>query len=287
MHSTVALAILCLTLAVFSCAPYEPFVKVTNAPDHLASTARSGTIPPGATYTAQPYKIPPLDADWQVQYSGELDMEVDVDIFNLDLFDTGAVIFAVLHQRATFVICYFSAGSYEDWRPDSQIFPDQVLGKSMARWPGERWLDIRRIELLEPVINARMDLASEKGCDGVDPDNMNGYTNDSGFPLTFDDQLTYNIWLSEMAHAHGLSIGLKNDFEQTAQLEPYFDWALSEQCFYYNECDSLLPFIEHAKPVFNVEYELDPQQFCSRSKQLGIRSIRKHINLDAFIESCN
>ena len=142
-----------------------------------------------------------------------------------------------LHQDGRSVICYFSAGSYEDWRPDEADFPASVRGKPLDNWPGESWLDIRQIDTLSPIMGARLDLAVQKGCDGVEPDNVDGYSNDTGFPLTAAHQLAYNIWLAEEAHARGLSIGLKNDLDQIPELLPYFDWALNEQCFEYEECD--------------------------------------------------
>jgi hypothetical protein len=96
-------------------------------------------------------------------------------------------------------------------------------------------------------MGARMDLAKQKGCDGVEPDNIDGYTVDNkggGFKLTYNDQITYNMWLAKEAHLRDLSIGLKNDVDQVKDLVNYFDWALNEECWQYNECDTLKPFIK-------------------------------------------
>ncbi len=134
---------------------------------------------------------------WQIQYSGELDLDIEVDTFNLDLFDTPTEIIVELKKRGVFVICYFSAGSYEDWRLDAHKYPDDVLGYELEDWPGERWLDIRQIPALSPIIENRMDLAVEKGCDGVDPDNLDGFENKTGFPLTGNDQLVFNTYLAQ------------------------------------------------------------------------------------------
>ena len=41
------------------------------------------------------------------------------------------------------VICYFSAGSYEPYRPDAADFAAADLGNELVGWPGERWLDTR------------------------------------------------------------------------------------------------------------------------------------------------
>lgn len=40
----------------------------------------------------------------------------------------------------------------------------------MREWKGERWLDIRSVDAFE-VMKGRIRLASDKGCDGIDPDN--------------------------------------------------------------------------------------------------------------------
>ena len=106
-----------------------------------------------------------------------------------------------------------------------------MIGKNLDDWEGERWLDIRRLDVLGPIMEARMELCEDKGFDGIEPDNVDGYLNDTGFDLTYEDQLRYNIWLANAAHEHGLSIGLKNDMDQAADLLAYFDWALNEQCF--------------------------------------------------------
>jgi hypothetical protein len=228
----------------------------------------------------------PLHARWQIQYSGVLQTGIDVEVFNLDLVDTPAETISALHRRSVFVMCYFSAGSFEDWRPDAPRFPPQVLGKDLKGWPGERWLDIRRIDLLAPIMEARLELAVIKGCDGVDPDNLNGYENDSGFPLTMDDQMRYNLFLADAAHRRGLQIGLKNDLEQIPEMVEAFDWILNEECFTYGECEKLLPFLLAGKPVFVVEYELLPSQFCPQALQMGFNALHKNWELDAYRVDC-
>jgi hypothetical protein len=59
-------------------------------------------------------------------------------------------------------------------------------------------------------MEARMDLAVQKQCDGVDPDNVNGYETDTGFNLTASDQISFNVFIAQQAHNRGLSVGLKN-----------------------------------------------------------------------------
>ncbi|HLA44610.1 MAG TPA: endo alpha-1,4 polygalactosaminidase [Aggregatilineales bacterium] len=205
---------------------------------------------------------------WQLQLTGEIDISYDVEMYEIDLFDAPQEIIDRLHEDGRIVICYFSAGSREDWRPDADLYPAEVIGKALIGWEGENWLDVRQIDLLEQIITARLDLAVEKNCDGVDPDNVNGYSNDTGFSLTQEDQIAFNIWLSEEAHARGLSIGLKNSVDEIDVLVDYFDWELNEQCFEYDECDALLPFIEAGKAVFGVEYTGDPEEYCPQALEM-------------------
>ena len=255
----------------------------TESPVQITASAE-----PDTTAQQAPSEVTqlPLEMSWQIQYSGDMDYSLDVEMFNLDLFDTDAKTIAELKTRSIFVICYFSAGSIEDWRPDANDFPADTLGKSMEGWEGETWLDIRQIASLQSVMENRLDMAVDKGCDGVDPDNVNGYENDTGFPLTYEDQIAFNTFLANAAHERGLFIGLKNDLNQIQDLLPYFDWIINEECFSFNECDLLLPFIEAGKPVFLIEYELSPQEFCEQANQMNFNALHKNWELDAYRVTC-
>ncbi len=281
------LAILLLSAALAACAstptPPAPAPATETPAPPTALPPTSTPVPP--TPTAAIWQ-PSLISSWQIQYTGEIDTSLDVDIYNLDLFDTSSGTIAGLHTRGIKVMCYFSAGTFEDWRPDVDQFPASVLGNNLEDWPGEKWLDIRSLQILGPIMLARLDLARQKGCDGVDPDNVDTYTNDSGFPLTAADQLAYNIFLAEAAHQRGLAVGLKNDLEQIPELVGYFDWAVNEECFTYEECDLLLPFIEAGKPVFMIEYEVPPDEFCPHANELNFNAIHKTYELDAYRTAC-
>lgn len=230
--------------------------------------------------------IPTPGTSWQWQLTGEIDTSFDVQMYDLDLFDAPGNTIEDLHADGRIVICYFSAGSWEEWRPDAGLFPDSVKGNDLEGWPGEKWLDIRQLDVLRPLMEARLDLALQKGCDGVEPDNVDGFTNETGFPLTYKHQLAYNTWVANQAHARGLSVGLKNDLEQIPDLLPYFDWALNEQCFQYEECESLIAFIQAGRAVFGVEYELPPADFCPQANALNFDFLKKHLQLDAWQVAC-
>jgi len=232
---------------------------------------------------------PGVDTTWQWHLAETIDPSYDVDIYDVDLFDTDAGVVQSLKDQGRAVICYISVGSWEDWRPDVGQFPDEVIGEDYEGWPGEKWLDIRQIDLLAPIMQARLDECAAKGFDGIEPDNIDGYTNETGFPLTYADQLAYNIWLAEEAHTRGLSIGLKNDPEQVADLLPYYDWAMTEDCFDEGWCDEMLPFIKSGKPVFAAEYTdtgINLDDFCPQAIEMKISAILKNRVLDAYREAC-
>ncbi|MEP7158019.1 MAG: endo alpha-1,4 polygalactosaminidase [Chloroflexota bacterium] len=229
---------------------------------------------------------PRADATWQIQFSGRLDMTVDADVFDLDLFDTPISAVSELHAAGRRVVCYINAGAWESWRPDASRYARSVKGKKLDGWPGEKWLDIRRLGVLGPILKDRLDLCVAKGFDGVEFDNVNGYTNPTGFNLRRADQLAFNRWLAAESHERGLAVGLKNALELADELEPVFDFAILEQCFVYRECALAAPFIDAGKAVLDVEYDLARRRFCGRAADLGITAMRKHLELDAWRAAC-
>jgi len=271
--------------------PGEHTVRLRLANPHRGSGCRRGVRvdrlvlgpPPGAQ--PAPWRPAP-DTTWQWQLTGRVDLSVDAAMYDIDLFDNSADVVRGLHDRGRRAVCYISAGTFERWRPDAAAFPASVLGKPLEDWPGERWLDIRRRAILAPILERRLDLCAAKGFDGVEADNVDGYSNGSGFRLTAADQLAFNRFLARAAHARGLSIGLKNDLEQVPRLEPSFDWALDEQCFQYHECDRLAPFVRARKAVFVAEYELSTASFCPAARAAGLMAMRKRLDLDSWRETC-
>ena len=251
----------------------------------LDAAPASADPPPPVACTGSPCWRPPARTSWQIQLQGKLKTSVAATLYDVDLFDTSTATVAALHAAGRKVACYFSAGSFEDWRPDVAKFPAAVKGGGNG-WPGERWLDIRRLDILMPIMEARLNLCKAKGFDTADPDNVDGYTNVTGFPLTGADQLAYNAAIANAAHARGLTVALKNDLNQTGQLVSYFDWALNEQCFKYQECQLLAPFTAAGKAVMNIEYNLSPKKFCPTANAWNFNSLKKPMNLKAGRKPC-
>src|SRR5215210_3827737 len=155
------------------------------------------SFPRSASSSSQPASSwwhPTVGLTWQWQIgNNEIDMSILADVYDIDLYVEQSII-DELHAKGCKLICYMSVGSWEDWRPDKDSFPPEVLGKDYEGWKGEKWLDIRQMDKLAPILLERLDLCKSKGFDAVEPDNMEIYTNDTGFPLTYEDQLRFARW---------------------------------------------------------------------------------------------
>lgn len=263
-------------------------VRVSEAATTLSTSAVSQN-----TITNPTRWMPSLTDTWQIQLQGTINTGYNVAIYNIDLFDTPQATINALKAQGKRVVCYFSAGSSENWRSDFSKFKAADMGNALDGWAGERWLDTRSANV-RAIMQARMDLAKSKGCDGVDADNVDGYTNKPGFPLTAATQLDYNRFLADQAHARGLAIGLKNAVALLADLASSYDFALNEQCFQYNECGGYSAFTVQGKPVFNIEYQAKWKdaatrtKLCAKAQALNMRTLVLPLALnDKFRYSCD
>ncbi len=227
---------------------------------------------------------------WQWQLSDPpVDTSIEADVYDIDIFDNDASVVTKLHAQRRKVIGYINVGSWEDWRSDKDQFPPEVLGKAYEGWPGEKWLDIRRMDLIAPIMRARLDLCKARGFDAVEPDNMEIHSNGSGFPITYGDQLKYALWLADEAHQRGLAIGIKNAADQVRELIDHFDFAIIEDYFFYGLQEKMVPFIEAGKPVFAAEYDdtgVDFAAACKNAGKLGFSIIQKHRILTSYRVTC-
>lgn len=268
-----------------------------QTPDATAPDDAVIRDPDVAPITAGDWYRPSLNTTWQWQLLGDkINSSYNVALYDVDLFDQSSEQIAGLQGAGRKVICYFSAGSSEDWRLDFTRFAPGEMGMPLDGWQGERWLDVRSPNVWSIMID-RLDLARAKGCDGVEPDNVDGYANHTGFPLSAADQLAYNRHLANAAHERGLAIGLKNNGAQAALLVSYYDFSLNEQCHRFDECDQLAVFTAAAKPIFNAEYtdantlqaaETLAKTLCPAAVAANIRTLILPLNLDdAFRVSCD
>jgi len=196
----------------------------------------------------------------------------DPTVFDIDGFDnTGtdnadessslgsahSPVVAELHALGDHVVCYVDVGTAESWRPDYSRFPAALLGDNNG-WPGERWLDTNPngpdYATLQAIMTARFEMCKNNGFDAVEPDNLDGSENTTGFSLTVAEGDQYAEWVAKEIHSLGMSVAQKNFEDQSSVLEPYFDFVIEEQCFQYGDCTDLAPYYDNGKAVLEVEY---------------------------------
>lgn len=233
---------------------------------------------------------------WQLEVDENhpFDYSMPADLYDVDLWAVTSHDISAIHAKGAKVICYFSAGSYDRNRPDAHLFHSSDIGNKMHGWD-EYWIDIRSSNV-KSIMSKRMDLAQSKHCDGIEPDNVDGFeAGNANIGFSYQDQLTYNRWLASQAHARGLSIGLKNDAEQVRELHSYFDWALNEECHEFDsgrECLLYQPFLDEGKAVFNIEYvdskhvSSHDQSKCTSHHPAGMSTQFKLMDVTAWAWHC-
>lgn len=285
------------SLLLFSLLGSAPLSAFSAAPLPVACNASQGACWKPALNTRWQYQ---LQGTAGMAFSGHINVSIaavpftggaavrpavfDIDLYqdesfagNASTVNTAAV--QAIHAAGGKAICYLSAGTWENWRPDASAFPASVRGRKNG-WPGELWLDIRQTATLLPIMQARLDKCAAAGFDGVEWDNVDGYSNRTGFPLSAADQTNYNALLANLAHSRGLSVALKNTVELLPALAPYFDYAVNEECQRYKECAGYSSaFLSAGKTVFQVEYSGTLASVCTNANQAGRSAIKKSLDL--------
>ncbi|OQO00892.1 hypothetical protein B0A48_13579 [Cryoendolithus antarcticus] len=277
--------------------------------DEGSSPSSSSPVGPSPTANATSngtYWQPGVAASWQIALQNPVlitadnkTTDPDVEVFDIDLFTNSNTTIELLHGLGKKVICYFSGGSYEPYRPDSGDFASNVIGKALDGWPDEHWIDLRS-QNVRNIMTKRIELASSKGCDGLDPDNVDAYNNDNGLGLTQADTINYMEFLSSEAMSRNMSIGLKNAGEVLSNLTSTVQFSVNEQCVQFSECGKFAPMVEAGKPVFHIEYPKSAigqvaskvaSDFCSRSGDAdgsaSFSAVMKNMDLDGWVEFCD
>ena len=203
----------------------------------------------------------------------------------VDLFDGSKSLVDKLHKEGKFVVCYFSAGTAENYRSDYKSFPKSAVGKTMSDWPDEKWLDIKNPGVLT-VHKKRLDRARDMGCDGVDPDNVDGYANKTGFTISQNDQIKFLRSLVKEARARGLDIGLKNATDIAKTVAKDFDWIIVEECYKWKECGQYQAFPDLGKPAFLIEYTKYSQKNCDDANKRGMSLMFADMDLKGPFTYC-
>lgn len=230
--------------------------------------------------------------DWYLGTPGLQD-QFSTEVVDVDAFETSKEVVNALHQQGKKVLAYLSVGTLEEGRPDGALVPRELIGNIYPAWPQERWVDIRQIDKIKPWVLSRLNMIVQKGFDGIEPDNVDGYEQtNTGFPISVGDTKKYLSFLITEAHQRQLSIGQKNIPDLSAEFATRFDWALCEDAFFQGWQDSMHAYIAVNKPVFAVEYtdhmtqSYFNTQVCPKAASLHYFSILKNRDLSKWTYFC-
>jgi uncharacterized repeat protein (TIGR01451 family) len=288
----------------------EPDPNTSNNSSSLSVTVQN---PP----TPGTINLPPtgkIGWDWQIGASGDSNVTVPagVTLLDLDGFNISASKIASLKAQGVYTVCYIDAGSYEDGRPDSSLYPAYLKVYKDTQW-NEWFLDVKDVfrpiqpagtQLVNnqwvdasgkplaglptagafgPLLEARFKMCADKGFDSLEPDNLQNDEN-AGGKVTLQEQLDFNGWVADTAHKYGLAAFQKNGPDKILlkdktgkMMVEKFDGILNEECQQYGECGPLAEYVKRGKLALNTEYSgtLD----CTLSNSLVMNSILKDLGL--------
>jgi hypothetical protein len=254
-------------------------VTTTTLPPVTTTSA-----PAGNTGTVAMWVPGTAPIEWQWILSRPLttaDIQPGITVYDIDGFDHPASTVAAIHAAGDHAVCYIDVGTAENFRPDYASFPAALLGKTNG-WPGERWVNTSPsgpdYSTLQSIMTARFAMCAAKGFDAVEPDNIDGSENSTGFALSTADSVGYARWFAAAVHALGMSVAQKNFVDQSAALVGSFDFALDEQCAQYSECGALAPYPAAGKAVFEAEYKAS--NFCTAANAANRDAALFDLNLD-------
>lgn len=284
-----------------------PTPKPTPVPTPPAPTPTPTPVPVPVPAPTTGIKLPPTGTvswDWQIGAGSDSNVTVPagVKLLDVDGFDISAAKVAQLNGQGIYTVCYLDVGSYEPGRPDSAQYPSYLKIQQDPDWPAEYFLDVTDVfkpnSVLAVILKNRFKMCKDKGFAAIEPDNLQNDENVSGGKITTQQQIDFNGWVADQAHAFGLAVFQKNGPDKILlkdrtgkMMVEKFDGILNEECQQYGECAPLAEYVKRGKLALNTEYKsaLD----CNLSSSLKINTIRKDLNLAGGAmsgykrESCN
>ena len=105
-----------------------------------------GLFPPASSVRAQNTVWRPRPGStFQWQLTGQpIDTSVLASAYIIDLYANDASVVKDLADRGRKVVCYVNFGVREEFLPDKDAFPQDVIGKPWNGSSNARWLDIRK-----------------------------------------------------------------------------------------------------------------------------------------------
>jgi len=288
----VALAAMVLPAQSLARAPRATRLHVPQVPAPRAAALPAAWWQPGAV------------GSWQWQLTWPVDTTKAVQVYDIDYDGAGtgtpaqtAAIVSTLHAQGKRAICYLETGSWESYRPDAGDYAPSILGKTLAGFADERYVDIRQLDgargptgkTLHQILVGRFQKCKNAGFDGVETDLDDTYLEGSGatgFPLTKQHQETFNTALAADMHGLGLAWFLKNGVASdgfTADMAAVADGTVNEQCWQFGECSALKAFVTAGKPILNAEYSGTRAAVCPKAMAFPMATMRKRTSLNAAV----
>jgi uncharacterized repeat protein (TIGR01451 family) len=283
----------------------------SNNSSSVTTTIQAAPVPTGTI------NLPPTGKvawDWQIGASGDSNVTIPsgVSLLDLDGFNISASKISSLKSQGIYTVCYIDAGSYEDGRPDSSLYPAYLKIYKDVQW-NEWFLDVKDVfrpiqpagtQLVNnqwvdasgkplpglptagafgPLLEARFKMCADKGFDALEPDNLQNDEN-AGGKVSLQEQIDFNGWVADTAHRYNLAAFQKNGPDKILlkdktgkMMVEKFDAILNEECQTNSECPPLAQYVKRGKLALNTEYTgtLD----CVLSNLLVINSIMKDLPL--------
>ncbi|CAM9487610.1 unnamed protein product, partial [Ectocarpus fasciculatus] len=218
----------------------------------------------------------------------------NVELYDIDYSYSSAVI-ADLQSKGKTAMCYISAGTSEDFREDINLFPEEVKGGIVSFGEGdtfedEQWLDLRRLDLVAPIMLERLDIMQAKGCDAVEWDNADLPVHDLGLSgggqISVSVQIAYNAWIAAQTYARGMGVAMKNNNEAAAFHVDDYDMVVNEECWINGNCNNYWPWIKAGKPILNTEYFTTRCMYCTQANLMDMSTIKKVPDLTSCRADC-
>jgi hypothetical protein len=196
----------------------------------------------------------PMRWDWQIGRVTPLQRtgRRAVDLYDLDGFLTTRAQVHALHstwKAATLAhpkaVCYLDL-AWEDYRPDAspgprgRYFPAATLGHIYFGFPQERWVDLRQLDALRPMLDERLKMCARKGFDSVELDDIDSFDPPAttGFHLTPGDVQNFLADAFNEIHRLGMTGLWKNSPYLSWWGRHYADGAVVEECYVDHGCFS-------------------------------------------------
>src|SRR4051794_4394543 len=129
----------------------------------LIIPSASGLPPPASCHRC--WNPKPTTQPWHWQLHGKNDLALSAPGYHLDMERACANVKAS-HDQNHRASCYLHVRAWEPYRSDAGKSPKRLLGRHFQGFPNERWLDIRALHVLKPILAERFDTCAAKGFDG-------------------------------------------------------------------------------------------------------------------------